>query len=73
VSGTDIELGAAWNKVGKEKGTKYVSVKLDSPLLPSAAWCSLFKQSDGSYNLVWNRLDPTKKKKADANGKHAAA
>jgi uncharacterized protein (DUF736 family) len=60
LSGSDIELGAAWNKVGKEKGTKYVSVKLDSPFLPGPAWCSLFRQADGSLNLVWNRQKPKK-------------
>jgi uncharacterized protein (DUF736 family) len=47
-SDKDIELGVAWNRVGEEKGTKYVSVKLDSPFLPAPAWCSLFRQSDGS-------------------------
>jgi uncharacterized protein (DUF736 family) len=65
VSGSEIELGVAWNKVGKENGTKYVSAKLDSPFTAEAAWCSLFKQSDGSFNLVWNRPDPTKKKKTE--------
>ena len=64
-AGSDVELGVAWNKVGKENGTKYVSAKLDSPFLPAPAWCSLFKQSDGSFNLVWNRPDPTKKKKTE--------
>lgn len=60
-----IEVGAAWNRVGKENGTQYISAKLDSPFLPAPAWCSLFKQQDGSYNLVWNRPDPKKAKKAD--------
>jgi uncharacterized protein (DUF736 family) len=64
LSGSEIELGAAWNKVGEQKGTKYVSVKLDSPFMPAAAYCSLFKQSDDSY-LVWTRPDPTKRKKAE--------
>jgi uncharacterized protein (DUF736 family) len=73
LAGTETELGAAWNKVGKEKGTKYVSVKLDSPFLPAPAWCSLFKQSNGSYNLVWNRPDPTKKKKAEPGAAEQAA
>ena len=27
-----------------------------------AAWCSLFKLSDGHYNLAWNRKNPTRKK-----------
>jgi uncharacterized protein (DUF736 family) len=72
LSGSEIELGVAWNKVGKENGTKYVSVKLDSPFLPTPAWCSLFKQSDGSYNLVWNRPDPKKQKNAPASEQAAA-
>jgi uncharacterized protein (DUF736 family) len=72
-SDKDVELGAAWNKVGKEKGTKYISAKLDSPFLPAPAWCSLFKQADGSYNLVWNRLDPTKKKGETAASENGAA
>jgi uncharacterized protein (DUF736 family) len=64
-AGTAVELGVAWNNVSKEKGTKYVSVKLDSPFLPASVWCSLFEQKDGTYNLVWNRPDPTKSKKAE--------
>jgi uncharacterized protein (DUF736 family) len=71
--GSDVELGVAWDAVGKEKGTKYISLKLDSPFLPSPAYCSLFKQSDGSYNLVWNRPDPSKKKKTDTAAEQAAA
>jgi uncharacterized protein (DUF736 family) len=64
-----IELGVAWNKVGKENGTKYVSVKLDSPFLSAPISCSLFKQADGTYNLVWNRQKPKK----EAAGEQAAA
>ena len=64
-SDKDIELGVAWNKVSEKKGTQYIAAKLDSPFLPAAAWCSLFKQADGSYNLVWNRPDPTKKKASE--------
>jgi uncharacterized protein (DUF736 family) len=73
LSGTEIELGVGWNRVGEQKGTKYISVKLDSPFLPAPAWCSLFKQSDGSYNFVWNRPDPTKKKKAEPGAVEPAA
>ena len=68
-----IEIGVGWNKVGKENGTKYISAKLDSPFLPAPAWCSLFKQQDGSYNLVWNRPDPTKTKKTDQATSEQAA
>ena len=72
-AGTGIELGVAWNKISKEKGTKYVSVKLDSPFLPAPAWCSLFEQKDGTYNLVWNRPDPTKSKKTEQAAPEQAA
>jgi uncharacterized protein (DUF736 family) len=62
VPATGAELGVGWNEVGKEKGTKYISVKLDSPFLfwPTPVYCSLFEQEDGSYNLVWNRQKPKK-------------
>jgi len=73
LSGSEIELGVAWNKVGEQKGTKYVSVKLDSPFLPAPAYCSLFRQSDDSYNLVWNRPDPKKSKKNDTAAAEQAA
>ena len=62
LAGSEIDLGVAWNKVGKEKGTKYVSVKFNSPFLPAPVYCSLFTQKDGSYNLVWKRPDPKKQK-----------
>jgi uncharacterized protein (DUF736 family) len=73
VHGSEVELGVAWNKVGKENGTKYVSAKLEAPFTPEPAWCSLFKQADGSFNLVWNRPDPTKKKKAEPAAEQATA
>jgi uncharacterized protein (DUF736 family) len=63
LDGTKTEVGAAWNRVGEKKGTRYVSVKLDSPFQAAPAYCSLFEQTDGSYNLVWNRPDPNKSKK----------
>jgi uncharacterized protein (DUF736 family) len=60
LDGGESELGVAWNRVGEKKGTKYVSVKLDSPFLANPAYCSLFQQQDGSHNLVWKRPDPRK-------------
>ena len=58
LDGGETELGVAWNRVGEKKGTKYVSVKLNSPFLaiPPTARCS--NRQDGSHNLVWNRPDP---------------
>ena len=70
---SELELGVAWNRVGEEKGTRYVSVKFDSPFLPAPAYCSLFRQSDGSYNLVWNRPDPKKAKKNHSATEQATA
>src|SRR5689334_7079003 len=49
-----IELGVAWKKTSA-KGNAYLSVKLDSPLLPEPANCALLKQDDGSHALVWKR------------------
>ena len=72
----ETELGVAWNKIGKEKGTNYISVKLDSPFLAAPVYCSLFTQKDGSHNLVWTRPDPRKQKKnqtADDQADEAAA
>jgi uncharacterized protein (DUF736 family) len=48
-------------------------VKLDSPFLAAPAYCSLFEQSDGSYNLVWNRPDPKKQKKNEPAAEEAGA
>ena len=50
-----IEVGAAWKKTGKESGKAYLSVKLDSPFLPTPVNCALMPQDDGSHILVWSR------------------
>jgi uncharacterized protein (DUF736 family) len=73
LEGTKTEVGVAWNRVGEKKGTRYVSVKLDSPFLAAPAYCSLFEQSDGSHNLVWNRPDPKKAKKNDPSAEQSPA
>jgi uncharacterized protein (DUF736 family) len=52
-----IEVGAAWKKTGRESGKAYLSVKLDSPFLPSPVNCALMPQEDGDQILVWNRED----------------
>jgi uncharacterized protein (DUF736 family) len=52
------ELGIGWRKTSKEKGTAYVSVLLDSPVLSAEANCALFQQKDGSHDLVWERKKP---------------
>jgi uncharacterized protein (DUF736 family) len=52
-----IEVGAAWKKTGRESGKAYLSVKLDSPFLPTPVNCALMPQDDGSHILVWSRDD----------------
>jgi uncharacterized protein (DUF736 family) len=64
-AGDETELGVGWNRVSKEKGTKYVSLKLDSPFMPAPAYGALVKQSDGSFALLWDRPDPKRGKKSD--------
>jgi len=48
------ELGAAWKKTSG-KGSEYLSVKLDSPLLPAPVYCALIKETRAAHVLVWNR------------------
>jgi uncharacterized protein (DUF736 family) len=55
IAGTPIELGVAWKKTSS-KGNEYVSVKLDSPMLPAPVNCALIKQADG-FALIWNRRE----------------
>ena len=52
------EVGAGWNRKSKDGGKTYVSVKLDSPLLPAPLNCALFTRDDGTYVLVWDREKP---------------
>ena len=48
-----MEIGAAWRRTGKDG--EYVSVKLDSPLLPQPVHCALVGQPNGALALVWHR------------------
>ena len=50
----DFEFGAAWKRTSKD-GKSYLSVKLDSPLLPAPINAALIEIGDGGYMLVWNR------------------
>jgi uncharacterized protein (DUF736 family) len=64
------EFGVAWKKTSG-KGNTYLSIKLDSPLLPASVHCALLKQDDGSHALVWKRS--TADAKADDVPEAAAA
>ena len=50
----DFEFGAAWKRTSKD-GKSYLSVKLDSPLLPAPINGALIEIGDGGYMFVWNR------------------
>jgi len=49
----DGEVGAAWNKVSKEK-REYVFVKIDDPMFNAAVLANLVEQGD-EYALIWQR------------------
>lgn len=52
------QIGAGWKKVAETSGNKYVSVKIDSPLLDKPIWCKLSKTKNtaqGEYLLFWSR------------------
>jgi uncharacterized protein (DUF736 family) len=50
-----VELGAGWKRTS-DKGTEFVSVSLDAPLLPTPFNAALFLENDGqNASLVWNR------------------
>ena len=52
----EIELGAAWAKVGRESGRAYHQVRLDDPSLPAPIFANLIADGDtGTYSLIWSR------------------
>ena len=59
----EIEFGAAWKRTSRDR-KPYLSVKLDSPLLPEPVNCALLEQEGGTYALVWKRRS-TAEAKAD--------
>jgi uncharacterized protein (DUF736 family) len=71
ISCSAIELGIGWSRVSEKKGTKYVSLKLDSPFLPAPANCALVSQKDGSFALLWDRPKP--KEESEPGAEQAAA
>jgi uncharacterized protein (DUF736 family) len=52
--GSDIEFGAAWKRTSRDR-KPYLSVRLDSPMLPEPINCALLEQEGGTYALVWSR------------------
>ena len=53
---TNLEVGAAWKKVGRDSGREYWSVKLDDPAFAAPLYASLVETDDDkTFNLVWSR------------------
>jgi uncharacterized protein (DUF736 family) len=51
----NVEIGAAWEKTGKESGAEYLSVKVDDPSLPGAINANLVQKDNDTYELIWSR------------------
>jgi len=60
-TGRDIEFGAAWKRTSRDR-KPYLSVRLDSPILPEPMNCALLEQEGGTYALVWSRRRATEPK-----------
>ena len=57
----EIELGAAWEKNGKENGLVYYDVKLDDPTFAAPIRCRLAQaKQGGGYLLIWERIKARK-------------
>ncbi len=60
-----VELGAGWKR-SSERGQSYVSVALDSPVLPAPIHAALFAGKDEAHaDLVWNCRKPAKEDETD--------
>lgn len=60
VTATGFEFGAAWTKNSKETGAEYMSLKLDTPELPTPIYANTGRmpgteEQDGVLALIWNR------------------
>jgi uncharacterized protein (DUF736 family) len=53
-AGTNIEIGAGWNKTAKS-GNPFIKVKIDDPILPFTLWAALTSDEQGEYILYWSR------------------
>ena len=52
----EIELGAAWAKVGRDSGRAYHQVRLDDPSFPAPIFANLITDPEtGTYSLIWSR------------------
>lgn len=52
------QIGAAWKKIAETSQNRYLSVKVDTPMLDKAIWCKLSKTKNtapNEYLLFWSR------------------
>jgi len=52
-----FELGAGWEKTS-DSGRDYLSIKLDDPSFLAPVYANLIEMKDGTFNLLWSRLQP---------------
>ncbi|MDN5926522.1 MAG: DUF736 domain-containing protein [Hyphomicrobiales bacterium] len=56
LAGSNVELGAAWQKVSKETERDYLSVKLDDPSFPAPIYATLIEvEGEEGLQLIWSR------------------
>jgi uncharacterized protein (DUF736 family) len=48
------EIGAGWKRAGGKVG-EYIALVIDDPALPQPIHANLFRDSDTSWSLHWNR------------------
>ncbi len=53
---SNLEVGAAWKRIGRDSGHEYWSVKLDDPGFAAPLYASLIDTQDGkTFHLLWSR------------------
>jgi uncharacterized protein (DUF736 family) len=52
----NVELGAAWQRVSRDSGQDYLSVKLDDPSFPAPIYATLVEvEGEEGLQLIWSR------------------
>jgi len=52
----DAEIGWAWKRRSR-RANEYISLKLDTPVLPRPVNAALMEQENGEYLLLWRRKE----------------
>lgn len=59
-----VKVGALFELASNATGEAFLNGKIDDPSMVQPLYVSLFRQDDGSYNVVWSR--PTRRRDVDA-------